>query len=58
VPVLCPRLSSFARDKADFARIDGQMTGGEVRLAPHHRCRLPASKLLQDTQRRSVLYVP
>ena len=30
----------------------------EVRVAPHHRRRLPAPKLLQDMQRGPVLHVP
>lgn len=34
------------------------MIGGEVRIAPHHRRSLPATKLLKDVQRRPVMHVP
>ena len=40
------------------ANIGGQMLDREVRVPPHHRCRLPAAQLLKDMKRRSALHMP
>ena len=45
-------------DTGHAVGVGGQMVSGQVRVAPHHRGRLPSAQFLQCEQRRAALHMP